>query len=90
MTRQHLIGITEIAAGSICFAFLGIFGKLAFQSGMSVGQLLTYRFIIASIVLWIFLIVFRRKFIRLTLRDIAISAGCARFSNPGTPRQIKI
>ncbi|MGZ3742623.1 MAG: EamA family transporter, partial [Pseudobdellovibrionaceae bacterium] len=55
------IGIFEIALGSLGFAFLGIFGKWAFASGLSVGILLTYRFIIAAALLWIGLLIFNRN-----------------------------
>jgi DME family drug/metabolite transporter len=75
VNRKQLVGILEISIGSLGFGFLGIFGKLAFQSGLSVGALLTYRFIIAAIVLWLGLFIFRRQKIYLSGSQILISAG---------------
>jgi drug/metabolite transporter, DME family len=74
VNRKSLIGIIEIALGSLGFGFLGIFGKWAFASGLSVGELLTYRFIIAALVLWIALLIFQRHKVILPRSQIIISA----------------
>ncbi|MBC7398030.1 MAG: DMT family transporter [Bdellovibrionales bacterium] len=75
VNRKQLIGILQISLGSLGFGFLGIFGKLAFNSGLSVGALLTYRFLIAAALLWIVLFLFKRERIRLSFDQIIISAG---------------
>ncbi|MGZ3746189.1 MAG: DMT family transporter [Pseudobdellovibrionaceae bacterium] len=79
MNRKQLIGIFEIALGSLGFAFLGIFGKWAFASGLSVGTLLTYRFIIAAALLWIGLLIFNRNKIYISRSQFLISAGLGIF-----------
>ena len=63
---------------SICFGFLGIFGRIAFQQGLTVGELLTYRFCLASLILWFLLLVFKPKLIRLPIKQVLISIllGC--------------
>jgi DME family drug/metabolite transporter len=75
VNRKQLIGILEITIGSLGFGFLGIFGKLAFQSGLGVGELLTYRFILASAVLWLGLFIFSHDKIYLSVSQILISAS---------------
>lgn len=75
MKRKQLTGILQISLGSLGFGFLGIFGKLAFNSGLSVGALLTYRFLLAAALLWVGLFLFKRERIRLSLSQIIISAG---------------
>lgn len=79
MNRKSLTGIIEITLGSLGFGFLGIFGKWAFASGLGVGQLLTYRFIIAALVLWIVLLLFQRDKIRLSGSQLLISAALGVF-----------
>jgi len=76
---KKIVGALEIAAGSLGFGFLGIFGKWAFQSGLSVGELLTYRFILAAIILWLGLLIFNRQKIFLCQRQVFISAGLGIF-----------
>ena len=68
-----LAGFIYVLLAGIGFGFLGIFGKLAFQSGLSVGELLTWRFTFASLLLWSYLLLFNRKLILLPLNQIIIS-----------------
>ena len=79
MNRKQLIGILQISLGSLGFGFLGIFGKLAFNSGLSVGALLTYRFMIAGLLLWAGLFLFKRERISLSWQQIVISAALGVF-----------
>lgn len=73
------IGFIYILLAGIGFGFLGIFGRLGFQRGLSVGEILTWRFVFASILLWLGLLVFHRKLVRLSLRQILISTGLGVF-----------
>lgn len=77
--QKRLLGFTEIMAASICFGFLGIFGKLAFINDLSVGELLSYRFILASFILWVILILFKPDWTRISGRQFIISAGLGIF-----------
>jgi drug/metabolite transporter (DMT)-like permease len=45
-------GVLQCLASAACFGALGIFGKLSYQQGATVGTLLVARFAVASIVLW--------------------------------------
>lgn len=75
----------EIILAGVGFGFLGIFGRLAFAAGISVGELLVFRFSLAAVLLWFGLFIFRRDLLRLSIRQIIIScllgiAGYAVFS----------
>lgn len=76
---QSIIGFCCVILAGIGFGFLGIFGKLAFLSGMSVGELLTFRFSFAAIIMWIALLIFRRDLIKISFRQILISSGLGVF-----------
>ena len=79
MNRKQLVGIFEITLGSLGFGFLGIFGKWAFASGLGVGELLTYRFIVAAVLLWLGLFVISRDKISIQWPQLLISAGLGVF-----------
>lgn len=72
--NPRLRGTLEISLASVGFGFLGIFGKTAFQAGLSVGELLSYRFALAALLMWIFLLLFRPEWVRLNLRQTVIAA----------------
>jgi drug/metabolite transporter (DMT)-like permease len=73
------IGFLFVILAGIGFGFLGIFGRLAFQSGLSVGELLTFRFSLAALFMWIFFVFFSRQLIRISLKQILISIGLGAF-----------
>jgi drug/metabolite transporter (DMT)-like permease len=82
----QLRGTIQISIASMGFGFLGIFGKIAFKNGLSVGELLSYRFILAGLLIWIFLLLFKPQWIRLNKRQLSIAAllgvfGYALFSS---------
>ncbi|ASD62625.1 EamA family transporter [Bdellovibrio bacteriovorus] len=72
--NPRLRGSLEISVASVGFGFLGIFGTWAFESGMKVGELLSYRFALAAVLLWIFLLLFRPSWVKLNLRQTIIAA----------------
>jgi drug/metabolite transporter (DMT)-like permease len=45
-------GLLLCLASAACFGAMGIFGKLAYEHGATIGTLLVTRFAIASVVLW--------------------------------------
>ena len=71
---QRFVGRVQAALTALCFSFLGVFAKWAYDRGLSAGELLTYRFLGASLFLWLSLFLFRRKALRLPLRQIGIYA----------------
>lgn len=72
--NPRLRGTIEISIASAGFGFLGIFGKWAFISGLSVGEFLSYRFTLAALLLWIFLLLFKPQWIRLSAKQTVIAA----------------
>lgn len=80
MPFQHLkkskesLGFVFVALAGIGFGFLGIFGKLGFQAGLTVAELLTFRFLLASILIGIFGLIFKPNDLRLSRRQIVISS----------------
>lgn len=76
---QQALGFIFVLLSGVGFGFLGIFGRLAFQSGLSVGELLTLRFAVASVVLFFGLLFTKPQLIKLPLRQILISSGLGIF-----------
>jgi DME family drug/metabolite transporter len=50
-------GIFEILFSGFCFGFLGLLGKRAFLLGLTPGEFLAYRFLIASVLLGVYFLV---------------------------------
>lgn len=71
----YALGIIYVLLAGACFGFLGIFGRLAYGTGLEVSSLLFWRFFIAACLLWIFALVFRPKIFRLDTKQILISLG---------------
>lgn len=71
---REVIGFIYVLLAGVGFGFLGIFGRLAFQSGLSVGELLTFRFFLATIIMMIGLALLKPQYLKLNLKQIAISA----------------
>jgi drug/metabolite transporter (DMT)-like permease len=73
------MGGLEVIAAGICFGFLGIFGKLAYASGMTVGEVLTYRFVLAAVIIAAATGIFRRDLLRITRDQLLVCAGLGVF-----------
>ena len=74
-----MLGFVFVLLAGVGFGFLGIFGRLAFQSGLSVGELLTFRFTLAALLLAAGLAVYKPALLKLPLRQILISAALGVF-----------
>lgn len=55
-----MLGVVLIIASACCFGTLGIFGKLAYRLGLSTPQLLSYRFALAALLLWLVAVTLRQ------------------------------
>ena len=71
--NRKLEGFLEVLFAGIGFGFLGIFGKLSFNSGLTVGELLTFRFLTAGVLLFVYLLITDRSRLKLEKRQIIIS-----------------
>ncbi|MGZ3772346.1 MAG: DMT family transporter [Pseudobdellovibrionaceae bacterium] len=79
------MGFLEVILAGVGFGFLGIFGRLAFSAGISIGELLVFRFGLAAIMLWTGLFFFRRDLLKMNFGQVIVScllgvAGYAVFS----------
>lgn len=75
----ELVGFIYVLLAGFGFGFLGVFARLGFQRGLSVGEILTWRFLLAALILWAGLFIFKRKLIQLSVRQILISAALGIF-----------
>lgn len=71
------IGLLMCLASAASFGAMGIFGKLAYHQGVTVGTLLVFRFAIASVVLWGMLLATGglRRLRTINRRDLALGIG---------------
>lgn len=70
------MGVALVIVSACCFGSLGIFGKLAYRLGLTTPQLLTYRFALAAVLLWLATLVFRQPLPpRRSLLGLAIMGG---------------
>lgn len=76
---SRALGFFFVLLAGIGFGFIGIFSRIAFRSGMTVGELLSWRFAFAALILWIFLFFYNRKLLMPTQRQIAISCALGVF-----------
>ena len=76
---MQALGFIFVLLAGIGFGFLGIFGRLAFQSGLSVGELLTFRFTLAALLLAAGLAVYKPALLKLPLKQVLISAALGIF-----------
>lgn len=72
-------GFIFVLLAGIGFGFLGIFGRLASQNGLNIGELLTYRFTLATTLLLTGILIFKPKLIKLSFKQIGISTGLGIF-----------
>src|ERR671914_71251 len=73
MSRSGALYCLASAAG---FGAMGVFGKLAYDEGVTVGTLLSTRFVLAAVVFWLILVCARggiRELRSLTRRDLLIA-----------------
>lgn len=80
------LGILQVILAGACFGTLGIFGKWAYSIGLSVGELLSARFLTAGLLLSIVLLVCAPQKLKLPKRQILNSLllgalGYASFSS---------
>lgn len=76
---QQALGFIYVLLAGIGFGFLGIFGRLAFQSGLNVGELLTFRFALAAFILSVSLLIYNPKLFKISLTQLGVSAGLGIF-----------
>ena len=74
--NRSAAGVALVVGSAICFGTLGVFGKLAYRLGLTTPQLLSYRFALAAVLLWLAAIVIRQGLPpRRSLIGLAIMGG---------------
>jgi drug/metabolite transporter (DMT)-like permease len=69
-------GVALVIGSACCFGTLGVFGKLAYRLGLTTPQLLSYRFALAALLLWLAAAVTRQGLPpRRSLVGLAIMGG---------------
>ncbi|MFZ4713275.1 MAG: DMT family transporter [Bacteriovoracaceae bacterium] len=69
-------GIFFILLSGIGYGFLGIFGKFLLQDGVALGPALAIRFSIASILMWIYLLAFKKSELKkISQKEILLCMG---------------
>lgn len=76
---SEFVGFIYVLLAGLGFGFLGVFARIGFQKGLSVGEILTWRFLLASSILWVYLLLFKKSLIRLPVRQILISCALGIF-----------
>jgi drug/metabolite transporter (DMT)-like permease len=76
---NRALGFFYVLLAGIGFGFIGIFSRIAFRSGMSVGELLTWRFACASLILWIALLFINPKLLKPNPKQILVSIALGMF-----------
>ena len=67
MSRRTL-GVFQMLLSGVCFGFLGVFGKRAYERGVAPGELLATRFLVAAPILFLLLPFLRPGALRLGAR----------------------
>ena len=73
--KTRTLGILQVTTSGICFGFLGIFGKLASRHDISIGELLSFRFLAAGCLLFVLLALFSPRRLKVSLKELLICAG---------------
>jgi drug/metabolite transporter (DMT)-like permease len=76
---NRTLGFVFVLLAGVGFGFIGVFSRLAFQSGIALGPLLILRFAMAAAILWVSLLIWKPRLLRPELRQIFISLGLGIF-----------
>src|SRR6185312_16867798 len=76
---RYISGLISVLLAGAGFGFIGVFSRICFRNGLSVGEVLSWRFILAAAILWAALILFKPKLIQLSLGQIFISIALGVF-----------
>jgi drug/metabolite transporter (DMT)-like permease len=72
---SHANGVLQIVLSGAMFSFIGFIGKHALQRGVGPMEMLGFRFLVASAILFTVLALTRARLLRVTWRELAIFAA---------------
>src|SRR5438128_6331081 len=82
---RSVAGVALVIGSACCFGTLGVFGKLAYGLGLTTPQLLSYRFALAALLLWVAAAVTRQGLPpRRSLLGLAIMGGAGYVGQSGS------
>ena len=85
LVDRRAAGVALVIVSACFFGCLGVFGKLAYRLGLSTPQLLTYRFGLAAILLWLTAAVLRENLPpRRSLLGLAVMGGAGYVGQSGS------
>lgn len=76
---RYITGFIFVLLAGTGFGFLGVFSRLCFRNGLSVGDILSWRFITAAALLWIYLLLFKPSLIKMSIGQIFVSMALGVF-----------
>jgi len=84
-SNRNAAGVALVIGSAVCFGTLGVFGKLAYRLGLTTPQLLSYRFALAALLLWLAAAVTRQGLPpRRSLVGLAIMGGAGYVGQSGS------
>src|ERR1700682_3380092 len=84
-SNRNVAGVPLIIGPAVCFGTLGVFGKLAYRLGLTTPQLLSYRFALAAVLLWLTAVVIREGLpARRSLLGLIIMGGAGYVGQSGS------
>src|SRR4030081_2107531 len=84
-SSRSAAGVALVIGSACCFGSLGVFGKFAYRLGLTTPQLLSYRFALAALLLWLAAIVIRPGLpSRRSLIGLAIMGGAGYVGQSGS------
>ena len=83
--NRNAVGVALVIGSACCFGTLGVFGKLAYRLGLTTPQLLSYRFALAALMLWLAATATRQGLPpRRSLAGLAIMGGAGYVGQSGS------
>lgn len=70
--QNQWVGIVQILLSGICFGFMGLVARYAYDFQFEIGELLFYRFLIAASILGAVLLIFRSRSLRVNRRELFV------------------
>ena len=70
--KSHTLGIIQIILSGLMFSFIGLLGKMAFERGIGSMELLGYRFVFSSLILFLFMMIFNRSLLKTSFKNILL------------------
>lgn len=70
--KPHSLGILQIVLSGLMFSFIGLLGKIAFERGIGSMELLGYRFVFSSLLIFLYMMIFNRGLLKTSLKNILL------------------